>query len=357
MSRRWRKGRVRMGSRTRFRGRLAAGLILLGVAAAACGGSDGGASGMATLRLGYFPNLTHAPALIGTEKGYFAQELGAGVELKTATFNAGNEAVTALFADQLDITYIGPNPAINAYAQSKGEAVRIISGSTAGGAALVVKPSITSAAQLKGKKLATPQLGNTQDVALRAWLGTQGIKVTKEGGPVTIIAQQNSQTLDTFKAGAIDGAWVPEPWATRLQLEGGGQVLVDEKTLWPNGKFVTTHIVVRTQFLKDHPDVVERFLRAHVKAVDFANASPDEAKAAVNKQIGALTGKPLPKATIDGAWPNLEFTLDPIATSLRKSAEDAEAAGLLDPVNLDGIYALATLNTVLKTLGKPEIAV
>ncbi|MGH2727875.1 MAG: ABC transporter substrate-binding protein, partial [Actinomycetota bacterium] len=333
-------------------------VVLLALVGAACGGGGGGGAGGAVeLRLGYFPNLTHAPALIGVEKGYFAQELGESVTLKTATFNAGPEAVTALFGKQLDITYIGPNPAINAYAQSNGEAVRIISGATSGGAALVVKPSIKSAADLKGKKIASPQLGNTQDVALRAWLGSQGINVTKDGGEVTIVAQQNPQTLDTFKAGSIDGAWVPEPWTTRLQLEGGGKVLVDEKTLWPDGKFVTTHIIVRTEFLKKYPAVVERFLRGHVKAVDFANSNPNDAKTIVNGAMGKITGKPLQQEVINAAWSNLEFTFDPIKASLLKSAEDAEAAGLLDPVNLDGFYSLGMLNEVLKALGKTQIAV
>lgn len=339
--------------------RFGAGVMLLAVAAAACGGGGKATEvdGAVDLRLGYFPNLTHAPALIGVEKGFFTGELGPKVTLKMATFNAGPEAVTALFGNQLDITYIGPNPAINAYAQSKGEAVRIISGATSGGAALVVKPTINSAADLKGKKIASPQLGNTQDVALRAWLGAQGIKVTKEGGEVTIVAQQNSQTLDTFKAGSIDGAWVPEPWATRLQLEGAGKVLVDEKTLWANGKFVTTHIIVRTEFLKKYPAVVERFLRGHVKAVDFANNNPTEAKTVVNGAIDKLTSKPLKQETIDAAWSNLEFTFDPIKASLLKSARDAEDAGLLDPVDLSGIYSLAILNRVLMDLGKTAIAV
>jgi NitT/TauT family transport system substrate-binding protein len=346
MRRRWTQ-RLRLGSV----------VVLLALAGAACGGSDGpSASGSVELRLGYFPNLTHAPALLGVEKGYFTQELGSSVNLKTATFNAGPEAVTALFANQLDITYIGPNPAINAYAQDK-KSVRIISGSTSGGAALVVKPTINSAADLKGKKIASPQLGNTQDVALRAWLVAQGLHVTKEGGDVSIIAQQNSQTLDTFKAGAIDGAWVPEPWATRLQLEGAGKVLVNEKTLWPNGKFVTTHIIVRTEFLQKNPAVVERFLRGHIKAVDFANANPIEAKTVVNAAIDELTSKPLKQETLDAAWENLEFTVDPIKTSLLKSAKDAEEAGLLDPVDLSGIYSLTTLNKVLADLGKTTIAV
>ena len=336
--------------------RLVIGMLLVALATAACGGGGSGSSGdKVELRLGYFPNLTHAPALVGVEKGYFTQELGSKVTLKTATFNQGTEAATALLAGQLDITYIGPNPAINAFSKDKSS-IRIISGAASGGAALVVKKSINSAADLKGKKLASPSIGNTQDVALRAWLGTQGIKVTKEGGDVTIIGQQNSQTLDTFKAGAIDGAWVPEPWATRLELEGNGKVLVNEKDLWPNGQFVTTHIIVRKQFLDEHPAVVEAFLRGHVKAVEFANSNPTDAKTVVNGAIGKLTGKPLQQATIDQAWSNLSFTFDPIKASLEKSAKDAEAVGLLDPVDLNGIYSLTTLNKVLKILGKTEIA-
>jgi NitT/TauT family transport system substrate-binding protein len=331
--------------------------LVLALASVACGAGGSSSDGGTELRLGYFPNLTHAPALIGVEKGYFRHELGANVTLKTATFNAGNEAVTALFANQLDVAYVGPNPAINAFAQSKGEAVRIISGSTSGGAALVVKLAITSAAQLKGKRIATPQLGNTQDVALRSWLGTQGIAVTREGGDVTIVAQQNAQTLDTFKTGAIDGAWVPEPWATRLQLEGGGKVLVDEGTLWPEERFVTTHVIVRTRFLNEHRDIVEAFLRGHVKAVRFAAANAAQAKAVANAAIGKLTGRPLGRATIDAAWENLEFTFDPIASSLRKSAEDAVDVGLLEPVDLDGIYAMDALNKILGEIGETPVAV
>src|SRR5262245_10744708 len=198
------------------------------------------------VRIGYFANLTHAPALAGMEKGFFAEALGDRVELETRVFNAGPEAVEAIFSDALDIAYIGPNPAINAFAQSHGEAIRIVAGATSGGAALVVAPTITSSAQLKGTKLATPQLGNTQDVALRAWLVGQGLSANLEGGgDVSIAPQANAQTLETFRSGVIQGAWVPEPWSTRLVLEGGGTVLVDESTLWPGGRFVTTHVIVR----------------------------------------------------------------------------------------------------------------
>src|SRR5687767_7770542 len=208
--------------------------------------------------------MTHATAIVGTEKGIFAEKLGAN-KLNTKTFNAGPDVVTAILAGALDASYIGPNPAINAFAQSNGEAIRIISGATSGGAFLVVKPEINSAADLKGKKIATPQLGNTQDVALRFWLKQQGFKTDAQGGgDVSVLPQDNAQTLETFKSGAIQGAWVPEPWGTRLIQEGGGKVLLDEKTLWPNGQFVTTHLIVSTKFLKNHPDAVKRLVEGQV---------------------------------------------------------------------------------------------
>jgi NitT/TauT family transport system substrate-binding protein len=332
-------------------------LLVVAFATSACESSPTAPESAAvTLRIGYFPNLTHAPAIIGMSRGFFAKELGSGVTLEATTFNAGPEAVEAIFSGALDLSYIGPNPAINAFAKSKGQAIRIVAGATSGGAALVVKPEIGSAADLRGKKIASPQLGNTQDVALRSWLKTQGLAATKEGGgDVSIVAQANAQTLDTFKSGEIQGAWVPEPWSTRLQLEGGGKVLVDEASLWPDGKFVTTHVIVRTEFAKQHPDVVARFLRGHVEAVDFATSHPEDARSTVNEALRKLTGKALPPEVIDRAWRNLAFTVDPIASSLRKSAADASGVGLLEPVDLSGIYDLAPLNEVLRSLGKPPV--
>jgi NitT/TauT family transport system substrate-binding protein len=337
--------------------------VLAAVLAGACGG--GGASrgpavvpadAPVTLRLGYFPNVTHATAVAGVEKGIYADALGPDT-LQVQTFNAGPAAVEALFSDAIDATYIGPNPAINAYVQSKGEAIRIISGATSGGAALVVKPGIEKAADLKGKKIASPQLGNTQDVALRYWLDSQGIKTTKEGGgDASIVPQENAQTLETFKAGTIDGAWVPEPWATRLVQEGGGKVLVDEKTLWPGGAFVTTHLVVRTKFLKEHPNTVHRLLQGQVAANAFVNDHPDEARALTNQGIEKITGKRLAQPIIDAAWANLTFTDDPIASSLKESAAHAEKVGLLAKVDLAGIYDLGRLNAVLQSKGQKAVS-
>jgi NitT/TauT family transport system substrate-binding protein len=345
-------------------------LVALLFGLAACGSDDdtstsgspttgGGTTGDATaetVRLGYFANVTHAPAIVGVEQGLFEQKLG-DTKLETTTFNAGPEAIEAIFAGALDMSFIGPNPAINAFAQSNGEAIRIVSGSTSGGAFLVVNQDINSPEDLHGKIIATPQLGNTQDVALRAWLKEEGFSTdTAGGGDVSIKPQANADTLATFQSGDIDGAWVPEPWATRLIQEGNGKVLVDEATLWPNGQFVTTHLIVRTEFLDKYPGTVKAVIEGELAALDFIANNSEQAKTVTNAGIERITDKPLPQQVIDASWENLEFTADPIAASLVKSAEDAVDAGLLDPVELDGIYDLAILNQVLAANSKPQVA-
>jgi NitT/TauT family transport system substrate-binding protein len=340
-------------------------VLAIAVITAGCGGgdeadtSDGGSDSQAvpeTVRLGYFPNLTHAPAIIGVEQGLFEDAL-TGSTLETATFNAGTEAIEALFSGAIDMTFIGPNPAINGYAQSNGEALRIVAGSTSGGAALVVRPGISSADDLRGRTLASPSLGNTQDVALRAWLAEEGLTTDATGaGDVSIVPQSNSDTLTAFQQGQIDGAWVPEPWATRLVLEGGGEILVDERDLWPDGRFVTTHLIVRTDFLEQYPAAVSEVLEGLVEAIEYSNSSPEEAKDVTNDGIERVTSAGLSDETIDMAWSNMEFTWDPIASSLSESAEDAVDVGLLEPVELDGIYALQLLNTVLDGRQLAEVA-
>jgi NitT/TauT family transport system substrate-binding protein len=330
---------------------LAVGAVLL----AACGG--GGSTGTATtLRLGYFPNVTHAPAIVGHSQGFFADALGENVTLEVFYFNAGPDVIQSMFAEGLDASFIGPNPAINGYAQSNGEAIRIIAGSTSGGAFLVVKPGIASPGDLAGATIATPQLGNTQDVALRAWLAEQGLTSdTAGGGDVSIRPQSNADTLRAFQAGDIDGAWVPEPWATRLILEGGGVVLVDERDLWPDGLYVTTHLIVRTTYLEQNPEIIERLLEGYMEALRFVNGHPAEAQAITNDGIEAITSARLADQTIAGAWQNLTFTWDPIASSLQESADDAVAVGLLEPVDLSGIYSLDILNRLLTQAGESPV--
>jgi len=309
------------------------------------------------LKLGYFPNITHATAIVGVESGVFADALGSGVTFETATFNAGGSAVEALLSGAIDATYIGPNPAINGFAQSSGAALRIIAGATSGGAYLVVKPEIDDVADLRGKTLATPALGNTQDVALRTWLGDNGLVTdTSGGGDVSIVAQENAQTLETFTVGEIDGAWVPEPWATRLVQDGGGRVLVDERTLWPDGEYVTTHLIVRTDYLEAHPDIVRALLAGHLEANNLVNSDPTEAQTLTNQGIEKITSKALNATLIEASWKNLTFTVDPIAASLKASAGHASAVGLLDPVDLTGIYELGPLNELLRQAGEPEVS-
>jgi NitT/TauT family transport system substrate-binding protein len=347
---------------------LALALTLL--ATAACGDdsdtSTGDAAGADTtaadaepsgsLKLGYFPNVTHAPAIIGVEEGLFADALG-DATLETFTFNAGTEASEALLSESIDATFIGPNPAINAFAKSDG-AVTLVAGTTSGGASLVVAQDIDSPEDLAGKTLATPSLGNTQDVALRAWLADQGFETDEAGGgDVSITPQENADTLTTFQSGDIQGAWVPEPWATRLVDEGGGKVLVDESDLWTDtgGRFVTTHLLVRTDYLEENPANVRALIEGLVDAIDEANGDATQAQTVTNDGIEKITTKRLGDDTIAGAWENLEFTSDPVAASLQRSADDAVEVGLLDPVELDGIYDLTLLNDVLAERGEPEV--
>jgi NitT/TauT family transport system substrate-binding protein len=333
------------------------------LAAAACGGESGAAAGSGEggapdeLRLGYFANVTHAPALIGVNEGYIADELGE-TKLATQVFNAGPDEVEALFAGALDAAYIGPSPTINAYGQSNGDAIRIIAGAASGGAELVVREGIDSPDDLRGTTLASPQLGNTQDVALRTWLTDQGLENSVDGGgDVTITPTSNSDIPNLFESGEIDGAWVPEPHASILVLERGGHVLVNEKDLWPDGKFVTTHLVVRTEFLEQYPDAVEALLRGHVRSVELAESDPEAAKEAVNAGLEAAGGTALKPDVLDRAWSELTVTDDPIAPALEQSAANGFAAGTTaEEVDLDGIYDLSVLNGILEGEGRDTVS-
>ncbi|NUU20815.1 MAG: ABC transporter substrate-binding protein [Streptomycetaceae bacterium] len=324
-------------------------------AAAQPGGSAGGTSA-SELRLGFFANVTHATPLVGLKEGFYAKELGS-TKISTTVFNAGPAAIEALKGGSLDATYIGPNPSISGYTSTNGELLRIVAGTTSGGASLVVKPGINSAADLKGKKIATPQLGGTQDVAARAWLAKQGFKTdTKGGGDVNIVPTDNAQTLALFKNGELDGAWLPEPWAARLVQEAGAKTLVDARTLWPGGKFVTTNLIVRKKFLDEHPDTIEALVRGQVATTDWINANPDKAKGDVNAQLEAFTQKALPQAVLDAAWPNIEATNDPLANSLLQLKNDGVQVGITKDADITGIYDLSILNKVLAENGHPPVA-
>ena len=333
----------------------AAVLALSGCAPqAAAGQTDASASAStepaAELRLGYFANVTHAPALVGLQEGLFADALGE-TKLTTQVFNAGPAAIEALSAGAIDATYIGPNPSINTFIQSGGQSAHIVAGAATGGAALVVREGIDSAKDLEGTTLATPQLGNTQDVALRSWLDGEGFTTdTTGGGDVHITPTENAQTLTLFQQGGIDGAWLPEPWVSRLLADGGNgaHVLVDEADLWKNGAFPTTVLLVRAEFLQEHPETVAALLKGHVASVAWLDEHADEAPAVINAALEAETGKPLADEVITRALEHVTFSVDPHAETFETLVKNGLEAGTQKDGSIDGLFDLRLLNQLLE---------
>lgn len=326
--------------------------LLVSVLIWACGGCSGRGGSDHTVHVGYFPNITHAQAIIGLSNNVFASHLGADVEIKATIFNAGPAIIEAVFAEDIDIAYVGPSPAINGYVRSGGKALKVVSGVASGGALFVVRPesNIKTASDLYGKRIASPQLGNTQDIAIRGYLRNHGLMLREAGGTVSILPLRNPEILNLFMRKQIDGAWVPEPWGVRLIREGGGVLFLDEKTLWADGRFSSAVIVVRTNFLKRHPERVKKWLAAHVEITNWINQHPEEAKAAVCSRIKAISGIYLPKEIIDEAFRRIEATYDPIVSSLFSYAEMAYNAGFLGKqrTDLSGLVDLSLLNEALK---------
>lgn len=341
---------------------LAAAAMMLAGCAASAGAAEQppaeitGGTPATELRLGYFANVTHAPALVGLQEGIFAEDLG-DTELTTQIFNAGPAAIEALSAGAIDATYIGPNPSINTFIQSGGESARIIAGATTGGAALVVRDGIDSAEDLAGTTLATPQLGNTQDVALRSWLAGEGYQTdTTGGGDVTITPTENAQTLTLFQQGQLDGAWLPEPWVSRLVVDAGAHVLVDEADLWDNGAFPTTVLLVRADFLQEHPQTVEALLQGHLDALAWLDENADAAASVINEKLTADTGKALDDAVIARALENVTFSANPHAETFETLVANGLAAGTQKDGSIDGLFDLRLLNRLLTDDGADTVS-
>jgi NitT/TauT family transport system substrate-binding protein len=332
------------------------------MAAAGCGtaaaGSGGGQADNVVLRLGFLENITHAPALVGVKEGFFTKNLGDGVTLRLEPYSTGTEEATALLAGQLDAAYVGPNPAIKAWQVSGGTEIKIISGAASGGAELVVRKGITTASQLKGQKLATPSLGNTQDVALRYWLKQHGLTTTSTGGgdvPITPVTPNSAAVLE-FESGQLAGGWEPAPYDAEM-VQAGGHVLVDEASLWPGGQFVTTNLVVTQKFLAAHPAVVSDLLKGQIEANAYINSNQAAAEAAANAELISLTGKGLKPAVLSASFAQVAFTDDPVASSLLTDAQHATDVGLLSPIsNLSAIYDLGPLNKLLAADGQAQVS-
>ena len=293
-----------------------------------------------TLRVGYFPNITHAQGLIGSEttrekRGWFEQRLGPDVTVQWYAYNAGPSAMEAIFAGSIDLTYVGPSPALNAYIRSNGEEIRILAGAAEGGAALVVPGdgSIAKPADFKGRKVATPQLGNTQDVAARAWLKRQGFKITMTGGDVLVLPTQNPDQLALFQQKKIDAVWTVEPWVSRLVSEGGGHVFLEQNDA------ITTILVSSAKLLKTHPELAQKFRAAHAELTAWISAHPAEAQATVRAALAFETKRPVPAGLVESAWRRLRFTDQVSPERFGALVKDAQGVGFLrNAIPLDHLF-------------------
>jgi NitT/TauT family transport system substrate-binding protein len=308
-----------------------------------------------TLRIGYYPNINHAQAVIGFGNGDFQKALGNNIKVQTFIFNAGPSAIEALLAKKIDVTYVGSNPPVNGYVVSDGKDLKIIAGAASGGASFVVRndAGINSPKDFAGKKFASPQLGNTQDIALRSYLQKNGFKTTDQGGNVAVVPIANPDIVTLFLKKELDGAWVPEPWATRLVKEANGRIFLDERSIWPGGKFVTANIAASTDYLKNNPDIISKLLAAHVNETVWINNHKDDAIKAFNVELKKLTGKAIPEDELKQAISRIDFTYDPLKLSLFQSANNAYDLGFLAKgkphPDLSGIFDLTLLDQVLKS--------
>lgn len=310
--------------------------------------------GKIKIRVGYFPNITHAQALIGMAGDYFSRAFGEEVEIQPFLFNAGPSCMEALLAGRLDLAYVGPNPAVNTYLRSNGKALRILAGGCAGGSALVMhkETPVYSPEDLRGKKLATPQLGNTQDVALRFFLAQNGLATREQGGDVLVYPVGNSNTILLFRRREIDGAWTVEPWVSRLVIEEGGYIFLDEKELWSDGLYPTTYLVGRVDFLEQHPDLAGKWVGVHFRLTQELAADPESFIPEINRELSKWLGQPLPAEVLESAFQRLQFTCDPMISPFLAMAEKAHYLGFLnkDPSALRGIFALSFLEEISGTV-------
>ncbi len=336
-------------------------LVIVGLAGWIAGCSSNptntAASQNTKVRVGYFPNITHAQALVGKADGQFQKALGDANPIEWKMFNAGPSEIEALFAGEIDIGYIGPGPAISGYTKSKGD-LQIIAGATDAGAILVTRKDLVlnNVEELSGKKIAIPQFGNTQDLSLRNILQEHGLTDTTKGGTVEIRQADNPDIKTLMDKGEIDAALVPEPWGSRLVNEIHANVLLGHKQVWREGRYTVAVVIARTQFIKEHPDIVEKFLRTHVELTDYINKNPELAKETINRQLKELTNKPLDKGILDAAFSRLIVTNDPEKDSVIDFVQLALNAGFIkEKPDVRNLFDIKILNKVLKEKGQSEI--
>ena len=339
-----------MTPRTLTRSALTMAVALTAAMLTGCGHSATTGSGAhVTLRLGYLTRITHASALVGIDRGLFAKNLGPDATLAAQPFGQGTAEATALLSGQIDAAYVGPNPAFNAWQKSGGTAIKIISGSAQGGTSFVVKPEIRSAQDLRGKTVADPGLGGNHDVLLRSWLKDNGLQTNKQGGGDVFIkpTKPESAIVQEFSANQIAGAVESAPYDVQMVQAGGVR-------LWPDLGTITI-LVVRQDFLAAHPDAVAGLLRGQVEADELIHNNASAAKQSANNALASSVGKGLDADVLDASFQETTFTNDPDAASLNELARKSVSVGLLDPLNVNGLFDLGPLNSVLKTTGRPQV--
>ena len=328
--------------------------VAVAVAMIAFGTSASNSSPENTVRVAFFPNLGHSIAIVGTEKGIFAEKLGNQTVIETRLFDSGPQVIESIFANEIELAYVGPGPAINGFLKSDGKALKILAGAASGGVSLVIHPNskIESVADFPGKRIAAPQIGNTQDISLRNYLYQNNLKPAEKGGSIYIINVVNPDIFTLFSKGELDAAWVPEPWATRLVQQLGGIRLFQEKDLWPDQKFSSTVLIVRSEFLEKHPDIVQKWVEAHVQTSDWINEHPAETKLIFNDFLKKKTGKTFPSEILNEAFSNLQITSDPIESSINTFAERANSLGYLgrEGYSLEGIFYTEPLNSITEMI-------
>jgi len=317
----------------------AVGIILLSLFGVSLNSED---SHDNKLRIAYFPNIGHAIPIVGIEKGFFETSMGNNTEIETRVFDSGPQAIESLFANSIDLAYVGPGPAINGFLNSENHNVKILAGAASGGASFIVHPKseINFASDFAGKKIAAPQIGNTQDVSLRHYLSEHQLKTADRGGSVIVYNIPNPDIYTLFVKGDIDGAWVAEPWATILETELDGKRLFHEEELWPNNEFASVLLIANTNYVEKNPDVISNFLDSHYQTVTWINQNPLDTRIIFNDFLDSHLGQPLSDDVVDVALSNLVITGDPLPDSIHSFAEKADALGYLgrNGYDLSGIF-------------------
>ena len=300
------------------------------------------------LRVAFFPSIGHAVPIVGLENGIFQDEINEQIKIETKIFDSGPQVIESIFAGSIDIAYVGPGPIINGFLKSDGKDIKILSGAASGGASFIVKSNsgLDSIENFDQKRIASPQISNSQDVSLRYYLASNDLKPVEKGGTVFVLNISNPDIYTLFAKGDIDGAWVPEPWATLLVEELDGVRLFNEEKLWPNEQFASVLLISRTDYLENNPVIIQNWIKSHEETVSWINSNPDKSKTIFSEFLKKYMGKSLPPKIIDESFSNLEITSDPIKNSVLTFAERADSLGYLGRTgyNLDGIFYQSDLN-------------